>query len=724
MTFSPYGNTNSLGIPNSTAGFMEVIGGGKPTDYGDEQHLADQDEANVQQDIDQEQDEIQEDYDVDVFEPEPEAIDAISGWPTFLINTDGTYNNNVFKADAIKPKSLFGIPYNRPVRNDSVPETKPRWLKIHENYYKDGSPAYENTWTGEISDTYEGLHLVGDGVLSSIEENFTKYWTWIDEQEWGPAFKENLAKTGVTIDKLTTPMIQEINNKPWAYPGLYSVLKGLEGIDAAFTYGGNTINHFFPVNSHYAKGGLELAEFIATLGGGSAKKITKLDDIKWLNKFNRFATELPNGRWLTADGIEFSSKDAAKMYFAVQNSGGVSKTRDAVKYLNNENIRFSKKVPGFSVSSAFSSPTKVEQLKEFVTSARAHRKNRLNVKGKRDLMKGFRFNGKPYILDEQGRKWILQRASDAKRKLKFDDLSHSAHYRLVPLDHVEQVIARRTIPGSGKELEKLRTELRKYMKGLRKTNPDEYYNRIMTYGDYPYIEHRVAKGLDWFWDGDWRKTANVDWAGPTRGNKRNLRMLFSDPYRITKDKVEDVLKNYQKVGYNENPGKWLVLDIADPLNGRAISKRTNPGDLLIRRASGGEVIGRISDIYAELYSDEFAKIFKDHGSSFSNKPSYDVNFQRKTFANGKLETLSQYRKRILSERIKFIVQEADNGNNLTLQGTINPLKIKQAKINDINAFYSAISTVGEDGLRVPLLNVPTHIDEFMGKNWYLHIDRR
>ena len=49
---------------------------------------------------------------------------------------------------------------NRPVRNDSVPETKPRWLKIHENYYKDGSPAYENTWTGEISDTYEGLHLV------------------------------------------------------------------------------------------------------------------------------------------------------------------------------------------------------------------------------------------------------------------------------------------------------------------------------------------------------------------------------------------------------------------------------------------------------------------------------------------------------------------------------------------------------------------------------------
>ena len=48
MTFSPYGNTNSLGIPTNT---MEVIGGGK---YGDEQDLADQDEANVQEDLERE----------------------------------------------------------------------------------------------------------------------------------------------------------------------------------------------------------------------------------------------------------------------------------------------------------------------------------------------------------------------------------------------------------------------------------------------------------------------------------------------------------------------------------------------------------------------------------------------------------------------------------------------------------------------------------------------
>ena len=658
-----------------------------------------------------------------VIADQEEEIDITTGWPTFLMKPEETYNNNIFQADEITPKSLLGIRYDRPARNDSVPATQPRWLEIHENFYKDGSPAYENTWTGEISPTYAGLNLLGDNTLASIRENAVKYWDWMDEQPWGPPVKETLKHNGlVDAAQYAGDTFEYWNEEKDLNPAGYTFLKILEGIDAAFTFGGNTINHFFPVNSHYAKGTLEVAEFLAPFGG--AGKINNLDDIKWLKAFDGFATELPTGRWLTADGIEFSDGLAAKTYFAIKNSGGVTPTpREAVKYLKSNRVGFSTKVSGFSVSSAFKSEESLNSLKEFIESANKYREGSLKLGDRRHLMGGFKFNGQPFIVDDNGAKWILKRSSNADKVKLYPKVTDNAHYKLVPLKHVEQQIINKSIQGAdAKNLVQLKKDLRAFMKGLRETNPDQYFDRIIRYSDYPYIEHRVAKGLDWFWDGDWRKGANVDWAGPSRGDAHNLRMLFSEPYKTTKDKIELILKNgYQNVGYNKNQGKWLVLDIADPLDGRIISRRSNPGDLVIRRAAGGEVIGRISDIYAELYSPNFKEIFNKHGHQFSNAASYGVNFKRKRLPNGKLENITQYRTRVLRERVGFIVAEADSGRNLHLNGTIDPAKITQAQIKDINAMHRAISIVGPNGIRQSLLEVPDHVNKFMGKNWYFHV---
>ena len=367
-----------------------------------------------------------------VIADQEEEIDITTGWPTFLMKPEETYNNNIFQADEIQPRSLFGIRYDQPVRNDSVPATKPRWLKIHKNYYQDGSPAYENTWTGELSPTYAGLNLLGDNTLASIKENAVNYWEWMDKQDWGPPLKETLKHNGlVDAAQYAGQTFEYWNDNPDLNPAGYTFLKILEGIDAAFTFGGNTINHFFPVNSHYAKGTLEVAEFLAPFGG--AGKINNLDDIK---SFDNFGIELPTGRWLTADGIEFSDGLAAKTYFAIKNSGGITPVPlSAVKYLKKLEVGTPKGASyldgtRINVSEAFKSKESISNLKEFLDNAYKYRRGSKRVGEKTHLMGGFKFKGQPFILDDNGRKWVLKRSSSSDRLITYPDIADSAHYKL------------------------------------------------------------------------------------------------------------------------------------------------------------------------------------------------------------------------------------------------------------------------------------------------------
>ena len=92
----------------------------------------------------------------------------------------------------------------------------------------------------------------------------------------------------------------------------------------------------------------------------------------------------------------------------------------------------------------------------------------------------------------------------------------------------------------------------------------------------------------------------------------------------------------------KNDLEKLVIDIEDPLSGD-IFKRSNPGNLLIRRADNGQVVGLIGDFYQELYSEAFKK-------NYSVKRLRKKGIPKRYRANPG-ETLSDYRDRIFNEKL-------------------------------------------------------------------------
>jgi len=290
-------------------------------------------------------------------------------------------------------------------------------------------------------------------------------------------------------------------------------------------------------------------------------------------------------------------------------------------------------------------------LKKYVDDALAYRTARLEEKTvqgfspKRvDLMKGF---GRT-VRNKSGQEFILVR----KRKVPNPDVREATeNYQLRSLWSVEdQLVKKRGFEFKRTpevaELNKLKVELNKF----KNQHGDRYYAALMEQGERAYLEHKVARGQSWFWNrienpkagetfGNWVKATN-------RNNIENLRLLFREPFKQIKDTTEMRLAARQ--ANIKDDFQKLVIDIEDPLSGD-IFKRSNPGNLLIRRADDGQVVGLIGDFYQELYSEAFK-------NNYSIKKLRAAGIPERYKARPE-ETLKQYQARIFNEKLDQAFQQ-------------------------------------------------------------------
>lgn len=214
-------------------------------------------------------------------------------------------------------------------------------------------------------------------------------------------------------------------------------------------------------------------------------------------------------------------------------------------------------------------------------------------------MKGF---GRT-VRNKSGQEFILVR----KRKVPNPDVREAVeNYQLRSLWSVEdQLVKKRGFEFNRTpevaELNKLKVELNKF----KDQYGDRYYAALMESGERAYLEHKVARGQSWFWRRKERDATFAPWVdAKNRNDIENLRLLFREPYKQIKDTTE--MRLVARNNPIKNDLEKLVIDIEDPLSGD-IFKRSNPGNLLIRRADNGQVVGLIGDFYQELYSEAFKK---------------------------------------------------------------------------------------------------------------------
>jgi len=167
-----------------------------------------------------------------------------------------------------------------------------------------------------------------------------------------------------------------------------------------------------------------------------------------------------------------------------------------------------------------------------------------------------------------------------------------------------------------------------------------------------YIEHMIAKGrhMDWYWD--ILKKADRDFVD-------NVRILFNPRLKNLKDTAEGILYGtFGKDGvfipskYNKNPNlsQRLVISIEDPQKRFSVLKRQNPGDIVIKRAGSGEVIGRLGQYLDILYPQGSAKrVFTDGLAQIGIVGS---------------DAITAWRRKIIQDRIDIIINEAPNLNKI------------------------------------------------------------
>ena len=138
-----------------------------------------------------------------------------------------------------------------------------------------------------------------------------------------------------------------------------------------------------------------------------------------------------------------------------------------------------------------------------------------------------------------------------------------------------------------------------------------------------YIEHKIGKAsrklreedtdsydMDWYWDKTFIDVDGTTKRGLNKGDRHsitNVRLLFNDRFKNLKDTAEKIL-----YGSDSNPGigvlnpnlkKRLIIDVEDPMSKQGVGYHTrqNPGDIVIKRAGSGEIIGNLGQYLDFLY---------------------------------------------------------------------------------------------------------------------------
>ena len=328
-------------------------------------------------------------------------------------------------------------------------------------------------------------------------------------------------------------------------------------------------------------------------------------------------------------------------------------------------------------------------LKNYLEKAKEYRQSRRdlnllkrsdpNYVTKRELMKGFvwRRDKRGVIRDDYGKEHILQRVGASKGVV--------GEWKLRPLESVLNQISRESgWDTGGKALKKLVKSINKDPKSA-----DPFYHRLMEHGESAYLEHKVAQGMTWFWSEKAKNPTFAKWTSKSRNVEENLRILFNPNYKKLKDVVEGHLKRINH-GFGEAKDK-LVIDIEDPLSARKlkvpVAKRNNPGQILIRRAGTGEVVGKIGDYLSILYEPEFA-IFFDNPTLRNNLLKQLDDFTGLPVVKPN-ETFLKWRSRFLRERINFIINEIPKQRvtrSKTGQKTAEAI-IDSALKRDVEQFY-------------------------------------
>ena len=367
----------------------------------------------------------------------------------------------------------------------------------------------------------------------------------------------------------------------------------------------------------------------------------------------------------------------------------------------------SRRIAGQPTPNVLGFAKKANEFADYVEKAFQYRQNRLQQGGKTNLMKGF----DEVIQNDSGQDVILVK----KRKLtNRQDPAAKENYvpRLkydVEQDIVEKLGYEMKKDNDIKFLQLIRQELNK----IEQQNPKLYLTNLMEYGDAAYLEHKIARRrARKFWArvegqrAEDKANGLFQWTGATNRNTlANLRLLFDPNYKTLKDVLEDRLIKLEKpLGLKSNGDpEGFVITIEDPneavFSAKDLFVRSNPGNIQIRKAGTGEVVGIVPDFYRQIYSTQFADAFNARKLALTGTDVPD-NLR----AQGQ-EAIDVYRKNVLDKMLKNI-----------LTGKVSMLGREQAYLDELGEFYNFFTKL-EESTGIQWVRKPSWVDEILtGKN--------
>ena len=366
----------------------------------------------------------------------------------------------------------------------------------------------------------------------------------------------------------------------------------------------------------------------------------------------------------------------------------------------------SRRVVGEPISTASGFTNKANEFNDYVEKAYQYRLNRLQER-KANLMKGF----DEVIQNDSGQDVILQR----KRNLvnKQNPAAKENYVPKLKFDVEREIIARSGYEVKQDEDVKYLQLIRRELNKIEQQNPKLYLTNLMEYGDSAYLEHKVARRrAGQFWDrveGNREGDTFGKWTGATKRNSlKNLRLLFDPNYKTLKDRIEDRLIELEsplKLKSNGDP-EGFIITIEDPneavFSAKDLFVRSNPGNIEIRKAGTGEVVGIIPDFYRQIYSTQFKQAFNRFKLALT-KADVPKNLK----AQGQ-EKIDVYRNNVLDRMLEDI-----------LTGKVSMLNREQAYLDELSEFYEFFGK-REDSTGVQWVRKPRWVNDILtGKNKFL-----
>jgi len=210
---------------------------------------------------------------------------------------------------------------------------------------------------------------------------------------------------------------------------------------------------------------------------------------------------------------------------------------------------------------------------------------------------------------------------------------------------------------------------------------EPFYSIISSKPGFKYIEHRIAKRADlrWYWQ-RYAGDPNIPWEVKAN-DVENLRLLLDDRFKKLKDVVEFQIYGDSKGlgGINNTIPMYAdkyIVDIQSPTQGnRFVGLNQNAGDVVIKRASTGEEVGRIGEYYNVLFS--------SHDDLMQKLP---IKFpELKNMTRKKREKwITKWRQKILQDHLAIIRNKEKTLIGLT--DAEKALRIDQALFDDMVEF--------------------------------------